>query len=117
MISREKGRRATLQAYRTCLRNRNLLLISAVQMVGAAGRGQGLDIAFLTTHFVSDFGLELATATLLIARDAGGRAWDRSTLGWLSDRLPRKRVLLVSLGLSAFARPGPSRSWGHQGRC
>jgi MFS transporter, FSR family, fosmidomycin resistance protein len=102
MASREKGRRATLHAYALCLRNRNLLLISAVQMVGAAGRGQGLDIAFLTTHFVNEFGMELTTATLLIAVMQAGGLVGPLALGWLSDRLPRKRVLLTSLGLSAL---------------
>ncbi|HLH22972.1 MAG TPA: MFS transporter [Chloroflexota bacterium] len=100
--SREKGRRATLDAYTACLRNRNLLLISAVQMVGAAGRGQGLDIAFLTTHFVNDLGVELTAATLLIAVLQAGGLVGPMLLGWLSDRLPRKAVLLVSLALSAI---------------
>jgi MFS family permease len=102
MSSREKGRRATLQAYAACLRNRNLLLISGVQMVGAAGRGQGLDIAFLTTHFVNEFGMELTAATFLIAVMQAGGLVGPLALGWLSDRLPRKRVLLASLGLSAL---------------
>jgi MFS family permease len=99
---RQKGRRATLQAYAACLRNRNLLLISAVQMVGAAGRGQGLDIAFLSLHFVNDFGLELSTATLLIGVMQAGGLVGPMLLGWLSDRLPRKAVLLASLVLSAL---------------
>jgi MFS family permease len=106
MESRQKGKRATLQAYAACLRNRNLLLISAVQMVGAAGRGQGLDIAFLSPHFVNDFGLELSTATLLIGVLQTGGLVGPMLLGWLSDRLPRKAVLLVSLALSALT------TWG-----
>jgi MFS transporter, FSR family, fosmidomycin resistance protein len=113
--SRQKGRRATLQAYAACLRNRNLLLVSAVQMVGAAGRGQGLDIAFLSPHFVNDFGLELSTATLLIGVLQTGGLVGPMLLGWLSDRLPRKAVLLTSLALSAITKwslgvmgaPGP----------
>jgi FSR family fosmidomycin resistance protein-like MFS transporter len=102
MASRQKGRRATFQAYAACLRNRNLLLISAVQMVGAAGRGQGLDIAFLSLHFVNDFGLELSTATLLIGVMQAGGLVGPMLIGWLSDRLPRKAVLLASLVLSAL---------------
>jgi MFS family permease len=63
----KRGPRATLDTYKACLRNRNLVIVSLVQMVGAAGRGQGIDIAFLTPHFVNDFGIPAATATLLIA--------------------------------------------------
>ncbi len=103
---RQPGRRATLEAYRVCLRNRNLLLISGIQMVGAAGRGQGMDIAFMTPHFVKDFGIELSAATLLIAVLQVGGLVGPLTIGWLSDRMSRKGVLLVSLALSALT------TWG-----
>jgi MFS family permease len=113
--SQKRGRRATLENYRTCLRNRNLIIISMVQMVGAAGRGQGIDIAFLTPHFVRDFGLELQTATLLITLLQFGGLIGPVTLGWLSDRFSRKGVLLTSLalstlttwGLAVIGAPGP----------
>jgi FSR family fosmidomycin resistance protein-like MFS transporter len=111
----KRGGRATLQAYRACLRNRNLVIISLVQMVGAAGRGQGIDIAFLTPHFVNDFGLELPAATLLITVLQAGALVGPLALGWLSDRWSRKGVLLVSLalaavttyGLAVIGQPGP----------
>jgi MFS transporter, FSR family, fosmidomycin resistance protein len=95
------GRRVTLDAYRACLRNRNLMLIAAVQMVGAAGRGQGIDIAFLMPHMVNDFGLDATAASLLIAVLQVGGTIGPLAIGWLSDRLPRNWVLVVSLALSA----------------
>ena len=95
------SRRVTLDAYRACLRNRNLMLIAAVQMVGAAGRGQGIDIAFLMPHLVNDFGLDATAASLLIAVLQVGGTVGPLAIGWLSDRLPRNWVLVVSLALSA----------------
>jgi FSR family fosmidomycin resistance protein-like MFS transporter len=110
-----RGGRASLEAYKTCLRNRNLMIISLVQMVGAAGRGQGIDIAFLTPHFVNDFQMELSVATLLITLLQAGGLVGPLALGWLSDRLSRKGVLLASLamaaittyGLAIIGAPGP----------
>src|SRR5581483_4598989 len=63
-------------------------------------------IAFLSPHFVNDFGLELSTATLLIGVLQTGGLVGPMVLGWLSDRLPRKAVLLASLALSALT------TWG-----
>lgn len=113
--SQPRGRRATLQAYRACFRNRNLMLIAAIQMVGAAGRGQGIDIAFLMPHLVNDFGVDITAANLFIALLQAGAVVGPLAIGWLSDRLSRKGVLLASLALSAlttwtltlFDAPGP----------
>ncbi|HZU05851.1 MAG TPA: MFS transporter [Chloroflexota bacterium] len=105
-VGRRPSSQASWQAYLACLRNRNLLIISLVQMVGAAGRGQGIDIAFLTPHFVNDFQLDLPTATLLITILQAGGLFGPLALGWLSDRTSRKPVLLASLALSALATYG-----------
>ena len=104
--SQRRGRRATLQAYLACLRNRNLMIVALVQMVGAAGRGQGIDVAFLTPHFERDFGLAGSTAILLIAVLQVGGLFGPLGLGWLSDRTSRKGVLMVSLALSALTTFG-----------
>lgn len=112
---RASTRRATWHSYLACLRNRNLLLISAIQMVGAAGRGQGIDIAFLMPHFVTDFRLDQSVAALLITVMQVGGLFGPLALGWLSDRWSRKAVLMVSLalaalttwGLAAIGAPGP----------
>ncbi len=100
--SRPRGRRATLDAYRACLHNRNLMLVAAIQMVGAAGRGQGIDIAFLMPHMVNDFGVSVVTANLLVAVLQAGGVVGPLAIGWLSDRLSRKGVLMASLALSAL---------------
>jgi MFS family permease len=111
----KRGARITLDTYKTCLRNRNLVIVSLVQMVGAAGRGQGLDIAFLTPHLVNDFELPVPTATLLISVLQFGGLFGPLLMGWLSDRVSRKGILLLSLvlatittwGLAVAAAPGP----------
>jgi FSR family fosmidomycin resistance protein-like MFS transporter len=111
----KRGPRATLDTYKACLRNRNLVIISLVQMVGAAGRGQGIDIAFLAPHFVNDFGISTATATLMIAVLQFGGLFGPLLMGWLSDRVSRKGILLLSLvlatlttwGLAVAEAPGP----------
>jgi FSR family fosmidomycin resistance protein-like MFS transporter len=93
---------ATWRSYLACLRNRNLLLVSAIQMVGAAGRGQGNDIAFLMPHFVNDFHLDQAVAALLITVMQVGGLFGPLALGWISDRWSRKKVLMLSLALAAL---------------
>jgi MFS transporter, FSR family, fosmidomycin resistance protein len=98
--TKKRGPRATLDVYKACLRNRNLVIVSLVQMVGAAGRGQGIDIAFLTPHFVNDFGLSTPTATLLIAVLQFGGLFGPLLMGWLSDKVSRKGILLLSLVLA-----------------
>ena len=85
LVTTKRGARVTLDTYKACLRNRNLVIVSLVQMVGAAGRGQGIDIAFLTPHFVNDFGIPTATATLLIAVLQFGGLFGPLLMGWLSD--------------------------------
>ena len=46
--SDKKGHfKANLEAYRLCLKNRNIVFTSLVLMVGAAGRGTGINITYL----------------------------------------------------------------------
>ncbi|SRR5579884_175847 len=113
--AKQRGSGTSLETYKRCLRNRNLIIVSLVQMVGAAGRGQGIDIAFLTPHLVRDFGLALSTASLLISVLQFGALCGPLLFGWLSDRVSRKGILLLSLvlatlttyGLAVAQAPGP----------
>ncbi len=101
------------QSYLRVLRNRNFLVISGVMMVGAAGRGEGVNVAYLGPHFVNDLGLTtLLVGVVLTALQVGGLTGPL-VMGWLSDRLSRGRVMQASLLLSAVmtlavARLGPS---------
>ncbi|MDA1035906.1 MAG: MFS transporter [Chloroflexi bacterium] len=88
--------------YRMVLKNRNMLLVSLVMMVGAGGRGGGINDTFLVLHMVDDLGMTLFVAGLAKATQQGGGIIGPMGFGWLSDRLSRKRVLQASLILSAL---------------
>ncbi|MBI3058295.1 MAG: MFS transporter [Deltaproteobacteria bacterium] len=53
------------QAYKKCLQNRNILVVSLVLMTGAAGRGQGVNVTYLIPHFINDLHVEASHAALL----------------------------------------------------
>lgn len=94
--------RAGWAAYVACLKNRDLLLVSALMMVGAAGREGGINQTYLVPHFVNDLGIAApVAATLLTLVGVGGlvapMAW-----GWLSDVFPRKIVMQVALVFTAI---------------
>src|SRR5687767_15631639 len=56
---------ATFQQYREVLKNRNIMLVSLIHMSGAAGRGTGIDVAFLVPFFM--FALSLGDDQLFVA--------------------------------------------------
>lgn len=91
-----------LASYRRVLRNRNMLLISLVLMVGAGGRGEGVSI-YLGPHLVSDFGMSIALVGAALSAQQGGGIAGPVFFGWLSDRLSRKWVIQATLLLSALA--------------
>lgn len=101
------GRRARLSqskaSYLRVLRNRNMMIIALVMMVGAAGRGDGINLTYLGPHFVNDLGLSLALAGVALSTLQVGSIAGALGLGWLSDRLSRKWVMQSSLLLSALA--------------
>lgn len=99
-----KGKLAAGTAsYLRVLRNRNMIMVSLVMMVGAAGRSESADEVYMVAHFVRDLGLSSALAgTALAVLQLGGMVGPVA-FGWLSDRLPRKGVLQASLFLSALA--------------
>lgn len=101
------GRRAKLvegfAGYRRALRNRNLIVISIVMMLGAAGRTGGVNQAYLGVHFQTDLGMSLAAMGIALAVVQLGSIFGPVGFGWLSDRTSRKRVMQASLFLSAIA--------------
>ncbi len=93
--------RAGWAAYVACFKNKNLMLVSLLMMVGAAGREGGVTQIYLPAHFINDLGIAVGvTALLLTIFQLGGlvapMAW-----GWLSDIFPRKVVMQVALLLTA----------------
>lgn len=93
----------SMASYRRVLRNRNMVLITLVFMVGAAGRGgQGVQL-YLAPHLTRDLGFSIAFAgAALTILQAGGLVGPMA-LGWLSDRLSRPGVLQASLLFSFLA--------------
>lgn len=90
-------------SYLRALRNRNVLLVSLVMAVGGAGRDMGVNLAFLGPHFGNDLNFDTTlVAVALTALQAGGIVGP-VVLGWLSDRMSRKRVVQASLILSSVA--------------
>jgi MFS family permease len=110
------GARALLaqsgSSYRRALRNRNLVVISLVMMLGAAGRAGGINQAYLGVHFENDLGVSLAVTGIALAVLQLGAISGPLVFGWLSDRFSRQRVMQTSLFASAImtwllARQGP----------
>jgi MFS family permease len=101
------SRRAKLaqgkDSYIRVFRNRNMVLVSLVMMVGGAGRDMGVNLAYLGPHFKNDLALTTTmVAVALTAMQLGGVVGP-VVLGWISDRVSRKGVIQVSLILSSLA--------------
>jgi FSR family fosmidomycin resistance protein-like MFS transporter len=92
-----KGR----DSYLRVLRNRNIMVISLVQMVGAAGAEGGVNQTYLGPHLVNDFGMSVAVAGIALSALQLGSIVGPLGFGWLSDRVSRKRVMQASLLLSS----------------
>ena len=89
-------------SYLRVLKNRNMLLIALVFMVGGAGRGE-VTPTYLPIHLVQDFSFPIwyGAAAIFIYNLSGmiGPIF----FGWLSDRLNRVKILQASLALSCVA--------------
>jgi len=88
------------QAYKSCLKNKNILLVSLVFMAGAAGRGQDINEVYIIPHFVHDFNLDLTRAAFLFTLIQIGSLIGPFIWGWVSDRFNRKLVIQASLLMS-----------------
>jgi MFS family permease len=99
--SRRSRLAAGWHSYRRVLRNRNILVVSLVQMVGAAGGEGGVNQTYIGPHLVNDVGLSLAMAGLALSVFQLGSVVGPLGFGWLSDRVSRKNVIQASLLLSA----------------
>lgn len=95
---KKKTVQASLHAYLECLKNRNILFTSLVLMVGAAGRGTGINITYLVPFFMEKFGVTASTSGLLLTVLQGAGLVGPLAIGWLSDRFG-KRTPMVQLTL------------------
>jgi MFS family permease len=102
--SREASGRARLAqglaSYRRVLKNRNMVLIAVVFMVGGAGRDGGVNQIYFAPHLANDFGYSALIVGTLMTAISIGSIIGPVCFGWLSDRLSRTRMLQVSLALS-----------------
>jgi MFS transporter, FSR family, fosmidomycin resistance protein len=87
-------------SYRRVLKNRNMVLIALVFMVGGAGRDGGVNQIYFAPHLANDFGYSALMIGLLMTAINIGGVIGPIFFGWLSDRLSRTGMLQVSLALS-----------------
>jgi predicted MFS family arabinose efflux permease len=91
-----------LGSYRRVLKNRNMVLIALVFMVGGAGRDGGVNQIYFAPHLANDFGYSALMVGTLMTAISIGSIIGPIIFGWLSDRLSRTAILQVSLGLSCL---------------
>src|SRR3989475_9357529 len=89
-------------SYRRMLKDRNMMLIACVFMVGGAGRDGGVNQIYFAPHLANDFGYSKLTIGVLITAISAGSILGPVVFGWLSDRFSRVRMLQVSLALSCM---------------
>ena len=93
-------------SYLRVFKNKNMILVSLVMMVGGAGRGAGVNVAFLGVHLgpgEGNLGMTITMVGFAIAALQIGGVVGPVAMGWLSDKLSRTGVLQSSLFLSALA--------------
>jgi MFS family permease len=93
--------KAGWDAYVACFRNRSLMLVSLLMMVGAAGRQGGINQTFLVPHFMFDLGIEATVAASLLTIVLVGGVVAPMLWGTASDLLSRKLVMQFALAASA----------------
>jgi len=93
-----KKMKANLNAYLQCLKNRNILFTSLVLMVGAAGRGTGVNMTYLVPYFMDRFGITAPVGGFLLTVMQGAGLVGPLAIAWFSDRIG-KRVLITQATL------------------
>ncbi len=102
--TRRKGNfKTNLNAYRQCLMNRNILFTSLVLMVGAAGRGTGINLTYLVPFFMERFGVTASVGGLFLTLLQGAGLVGPLVIAWFSDRVGNRAVVTqATLLLSAI---------------
>jgi predicted MFS family arabinose efflux permease len=89
-------------AYRRVLKNRNMMIIALVFMIGAAGQEAGINQTYFAPHLAQDFGYSALVVGILITAINIGAIGGPIIFGWLSDRMDRVKVLQASLIMSVI---------------
>ncbi|HEU5462846.1 MAG TPA: MFS transporter [Candidatus Binatia bacterium] len=94
--------KAGFDAYRQCLKNRNIVVTSLVLMVGAAGRGTGINMVYLVPFFMAQYGISAASGGILLTLLQGAGLVGPLAIAWFSDWIGKRRgVTQITLALSA----------------
>jgi MFS transporter, FSR family, fosmidomycin resistance protein len=94
---------AGLDAYLQCLKNRNILFTSLTLMVGAAGRGTGVNMTYLVPFFMMQYGVSASGGGLLLTLMQGAGLIGPLAIAWFSDRMGARRgITQITLLLSAL---------------
>ena len=95
--------KAGFDAYLQCLKNRNILFTSLVLMVGAAGRGTGVNMTYLVPFFMKQFGVSAAGGGFILTLMQTGGLIGPMLIAWFSDRSGKRTVITqATLIMSAF---------------
>jgi MFS family permease len=90
--------KTNVKAYLLCLKNRRILLTSLVLMVGAAGRGTGVNATYLVPFFMERFNITASSGGMLLTIMMGAGLIGPLVIAWLSDR-SGKRIVTTQLTL------------------
>jgi MFS transporter, FSR family, fosmidomycin resistance protein len=90
--------KANVNAYFLCLKNRKIIITSLVLMVGAAGRGTGVNATYLVPFFMERFNVTASTGGMLLTVMMGAGLVGPLLIAWFSDRLG-KRTFITQLTL------------------
>jgi predicted MFS family arabinose efflux permease len=89
----KKRMKANLNAYLQCLRNRNIVFTSLVLMVGAAGRGTGVNVTYLVPFFMERFGVTASSGGFLLTLMQGAGLIGPLAIAWFSDRIGKRTLI------------------------
>jgi MFS transporter, FSR family, fosmidomycin resistance protein len=90
--------KANVNAYLLCLKNHKIIITSLVLMVGAAGRGTGVNATYLVPFFMERFNVTASTGGMLLTVMMGAGLVGPLLIAWFSDRLG-KRTFITQLTL------------------
>jgi MFS family permease len=95
--------RAGFNAYLQCLKDRNIVFTSLVLMVGAAGRGTGVNMTYLVPFFMEQYGVSASGGGILLTLMQGAGLVGPLAIAWCSDRIGKRRgITQATLLLSAI---------------
>jgi MFS family permease len=98
----KKKAEAGFDAYVQCLKDRNILFTSLVLMVGAAGRGTGVNMTYLVPFFMHQFGVSASGGGFLLTAMQSAGLVGPLVIAWFSDYIGKRRgVTQLTLLLSA----------------